>query len=233
MKRILALILALCVIFALVACGETQTEEKAAEPETIEPEDENAFLYKRWKSLFGGGGVVKISEDGTARIFDYAGTWEMNGETLVVSYTDSDNRIHDYEFTIMDIGGETILYRTYEFYAAEDRFDQGAEALKSYMLENAEELDWRAAHNRLIHNETAAQEEYNGKIVRWKATAYDIRDGYVYMANETDGGYPLNPVNVYLSKGDLSQMTSSGEYEVVGILVLGGFSYISSAFIVK
>ena len=223
MKRILALALALLTVLSLCACGGTDAQ----------PEDENAFLYKPWKSLFDGGGVVKFSEDGTVRIFDYAGTWEMNGETLVVSYTDSDNRIRDVEFTIMDIGGETILYRKYTFYAAEDRFDQGAEALKSYMLENAEELDWKAAYNSFLKNETAAKEEYNGKIVRWNATAFEIRDGYAYMANETYKGYPLSPVNVYLSKGDLSQMSRSGEYVVVGILVLGSYSHISSAFIVE
>ena len=101
------------------------------------------------------------------------------------------------------------------------------------MLSDAIELNWKEVYDEYLANEARAKNEYDGKIVKWTATVYDINEDYVTMANETYAGLPANSISVYLSKEELMELEDFQEITVVGKLSLWTFSTIKEAFIVK
>ena len=101
------------------------------------------------------------------------------------------------------------------------------------MLNNAIELNWKEVSEEYLANEARATNDYDGKIVKWTATVYDIDTKSVEMASETYNGLPSNSITVYLSKEEIINLDKYKVITVVGELHLGSFPTITKAFVVK
>lgn len=100
-------------------------------------------------------------------------------------------------------------------------------------VDEAVELNWSKVWDEYLDNEARAKQDWNGKLVKYTATVYDITDKYAKVANETYKGLPNNSIDVYLSTDDLVKLNDKDEITVVGTLDLGAFTYIMDASLIE
>ena len=230
MKKTISLLLVLVLCLSLCACG--------GEAETVPTEnDELAFLTgETWKNVFTGTTSVKFESDGTGKHAQYDMTWEMYDNVLTYYYTyegayGSSNVT--VECSVIEYNGVKMLLSDSTIYVSAANFKEGCAAAKDYMISVAEELNWAAAYDLYLSNAAKAEVEYDGKIVKWTATVYEISESYCRMANETYNGLPLNSINVYMDTDELIKLNKYREIAVIGIMNIGSFTSINCGFVVE
>ncbi|MDO4815908.1 MAG: hypothetical protein Q4A83_04800 [Bacillota bacterium] len=103
------------------------------------------------------------------------------------------------------------------------------------MLEEAIELNWQNVHDEYLENAARAAEEYDGKIVKWTATVYDIGIDNVSMAESAYMGAPLNAITVHFNEDEdgISNLSDGDVITIVGTMHMGPFGEIDNAYIVS
>lgn len=232
MKKTISLILALVLCLSLCACSGGETEKVPAEV------DELAFLTEAtWGKVFDGKTKLKFAEDGTGTYSDKELTWEMWDGAVVFRYTSTsyygNTSLIEVTCNIIEHNGIKMLVSDGAIYVPGTNFKEGCAAAKEYMISVAEELNWADAYAQYQSNAARAEAEYDGKIVKWTATIFEISESSCRMANETYNGLALNAVDVYMDTEELVKLDKDQEVTVIGFMDVGSFSHIFCGFVVE
>lgn len=278
MKKIVALVLALSMVFALCACGKSETV-KAAENAIDEigevTENSEAAIINaekiynnltdnekeqvsnrmelfnaresfdslwldllcsnKWRLVLSDT-TITFDKTGTVKSGSDSGTWVRTDNTIVLSlsgyYSDYNNT---YTFDNSD-GIPKLIYvdsPEYTVYTTEEHWDKLSEEFRVKMEAEAIDLDWKAVGNLYLNNPESAKEQYNGKVVRFTGTVYNLSSYGFDMAIETYGGYPLNAISIYSTADERKNVSNYNEITVIGVLHLSSFHSIDHAFVVK
>lgn len=278
MKKVIALILALSMVFALCACGKSETV-KAAENAIDEigevTENSEAAIINaekiynnltdnekeqvsnrmelfnaresfdslwldllcsnKWRLVLSDT-TITFDKTGTVKSGGDSGTWVRADNTIVLSlsgYYSDYNRT--YTFDNSD-GIPKLIYvdsPEYTIYTTEEHWDKLSEEFRAKMEAEAIDLDWKTVGNLYLNNPESAKEQYDGKVVRFTATVYNLSSYGFDMAIETYGGYPLNAISIYSTADERKNVSNYNEITVIGVLHLGAFHSMDHAFVVK
>lgn len=216
MKKTISLLLALVMCLSLCACGGGNSDT----PETTEAASPTSFLTSMsWKGTDGFNSELRANflEDGTGTYNGNECTWEMYDGIVSVSYQAQYGQAN-LDFEVIEYSGVTMLRGSYTFLLPAEGYKEACVAKQEYMLSVAEELNWTEAHNLKLDNGAKAKLEYEGKIVKWTATVYEIDSIYAMMSDRYEDGWPVNSINVYMDTEELVKLNSLQEYTIVGIL---------------
>jgi len=203
--------LALVMCLSLCACGGVNSEKETSP---------TAFLTEMtWKGTdkFNKEFRATFQEGGTGTYNGNECVWEIYDNVVTVSYKAQYGQAN-LDFEVMEHNGVTMLRGSYTFLLPAEGYKEACAAKQDYMLSVASNLNWTAAHDLKLANEAKAVLEYEGKIVKWTATVYEIGSSYAQLSDRYEDGWPVNSITVYMNTEELVKLENRQEVTIVGIL---------------
>ncbi len=112
---------------------------------------------------------------------------------------------------------------------------ENSDNYKTKIAETAETLDWSKVHDEVMENGAKAS-DYEGKWYKFTGTVTNIEEYAcdMFLLEESDLGFPVNPISVYLPKEDLKKLKDMQTLTVVGKLTsISDFPTLEEAFILS
>ena len=219
MKKAMLLMFALVMCLSLCACGGDDITSEPTETSSTAISPTSLLTNTNWKGAYTIVNDVRANfrEDGTGTFYGCECTWELyDGVVTVMVQAQYGEAV--IEYTIVEYNGTTMLCSASGNLLPASNYNEAHMAMREYMCNVADELDWTTAYQEKLSNGARAALEYEGKIVKWTATVYEIGSTYAQMAVQHKGGLPVNSVYVYMDTEDLAKLNNHQEFTVVGVL---------------